>query len=176
MKEDGMRMACLMAFGLVLLVSARPGLAQSKECLVEVHDVNGAVTDGGSLCQNATGTKCTFNLEFCLNQPALDGCAPVDFAAKRFRATGHCGPVGKVRVQAAGAGAVCGAMAPVTVRTRAHGARAGKCMIRAAARSGRKRTETDVDTIDLTCMPASQPCPTTTTSTTTTSTTTTTHP
>src|SRR3989442_260919 len=150
MKEDGMRMACLMALGLVLLVSARAGLAQSKECLVEVHDVNGAVA-GGSLCQTATGRKCVFDLQLCLNQPAVDGCVPVDFATKRFRATGHCGPVGKVRVQSAGATPVCGDLAHVTVRTRSHGARSGTCTIRAAARSGRNRTEADVDTIDLVC-------------------------
>jgi hypothetical protein len=172
-----MRMAGLMVLGLafVLLVLARPGLAQSDECLVEVHDALGPVADGGSLCQTATGKKCVFDLQLCLDQ-ALEGCVPVNFEKKQFRAKGHCGPVGQVRVHSSGTNAVCGDLAHVNVRTRVNGTRAGRCTIRSAVRSARTRARTDVDTVTLVCMPPSQPCPTTTTTTSSTTTTTSTVP
>ena len=167
-----MRMVGLMALGLafVLLVLARPGLAQSEECLVEVHDVNGLVPN--ELCQTATGKKCVFDLQLCLNQ-ALEGCVPVNFEKKQFRAKGHCGPVGQVRVHSSGTNPVCGDLAHVNVRTRVNGTRPGRCTIRAAVRSARTRARTDVDTVTLVCNPPSQPCPTTTTTSSTTTSTTT---
>ena len=154
-----------------LLGAASTSFAQAAdECLVEFHDANGTIADNGTLCATATGQSCVFNLMLCVNQP--DGtCTPATFGKQKFRAKGHCGPVGKLRVQPTGADRVCGT--PTGIKVRAKGTKPGKCTIRAAVRSGKIAARTDVDKVVLTCMPSTAQCPSTTTSTSTTSTSTT---
>src|SRR5258706_12004581 len=90
-----------LVFAAALLGVTSKSFAQADECLVEFHDANGSIPDNGTLCASATGPSCTFNLMLCLNQPDAT-CVPATFGQKKFRATGHCGPVGKLRVQPSG--------------------------------------------------------------------------
>jgi hypothetical protein len=135
---------------------------QSNACLVAFHDGSGAVPPNGTLCRVATGNVCTFNLQLCLNEPER-GCTPATFTQHTFRAMGHCGPVGLLRVDSMGTDSVCGAFAGVKVHTRSSGKRPGQCTIRAAVRSAKTEARTDLDTLTLVCVPASDQCPTTTT-------------
>ena len=152
---------------------APASLAQSDECLVEYHDASGVpLPDKGSLCQTTTGRSCVFDLQLCLNQLEA-GCTPAAFTKKKFRASGHCGPVGRLQVATNGAEAVCGTVTPIKVRTRVNGKRPGQCTIRTAVRSGATAARTDVDRITLVCNPQAMPCPSTTTTTVAGSTTTT---
>jgi hypothetical protein len=160
-----------LAVAAALLGVASKGFAQADECLVEFHDANGTIADKGTLCETATGQSCVFNLMLCVNQPDAT-CTPATFGKQKFRAKGHCGPVGKLRVQPSGSERVCGT--PTGIKVRARGKRPGKCTIRAEVRSGKTQARTDVDKVVLTCMPQTSPCPSTTTSTSTTSTSTTT--
>jgi hypothetical protein len=143
----------------------------SDECLVQIHDEGGALADGGTQCQTATGHICTFNLQLCLNQ-SQEGCTPANFTKHTFRAMGHCGPVGQLRVDSMGTGSVCGAFTGIKVHTRSSGKAPGQCTIRAAVRSAKVQARTDVDTVTLVCMPKGTACPSTTTTTTAASTTT----
>src|SRR4029077_7908414 len=121
--------AFLMATAVVCVLGTRPpGVAAHEggrrhgqsdttgpdECLVGIHDSTGALSPGETLCQTASGHICTFSLQLCLNQ---GGCTPADFGARTVRASGHCGPVGQLRVQGAGTGSVCGAFTGVHVHT-----------------------------------------------------------
>ncbi len=154
------------------LASLAASVGPQDECLVGFHDHNGPLADGTTLCQN--GTKCTFDLEMCLNQDA-QGCTPANFTLKKtFHASGHCGPVGKLLVKPSGSSSPCGAFAGIKVRTKKNGKRPGKCKIKGAVRTSKTQARTDVDTLTLVCNPASIPCPTTTTTTPVTTTTTTT--
>jgi len=166
-------------FALVLvgvLLGLAPRASHAQECVTEFKDQTaGLVADNGTVCQTAVGNKCTFELALCVNLPE-EGCTPQSLS-KKVRASGHCGPVGKVNVRPNGTSSACGAFAGVKVRTRNHGRNAGKCRLRA-------KGGTDLDKIDLLCEPVGTACPggttTTTTSlpgtTTTVSATTTTHP
>ncbi len=152
------------AFALaVALVALSPRASRAQECLLRFKEQTSgaAVADGASLCQTASGKLCTFNLQVCVN---TEGCTPVDLKHKNIRASGHCGPVGKVHAKGNGTSSVCGGFAGVKVRLKNHGKKAGKCVIHAKA-------GTDKDTLTLNCQPASSPCPTTSMTTTTT-----THP
>ena len=166
---NGMRAsaaALVVAFAsAVALVALSPRTSHAQECLLEFREqASGlAVTDGASLCQTATGNLCTFDLQVCVN---AEGCTPVDLKHKNIRASGHCGPVGKVRAKANGTTSVCGSFVGVKVRLKKHGQKAGKCVIHAKAK-------TDRDTLTLNCQPSSSPCATTTTNTTSGATTTT---
>jgi hypothetical protein len=155
----GSAVALVVAFvSAVALVALSPRASRAQECLLEFRQqTGGLVTDGSTLCQTATGNKCTFELQVCVN--AL-GCAAVDLKHKNIRALGHCGPVGKVHVKGSGTSSLCGEFAGVNVRTKNHGKKAGNCKIHAKA-------GTDRDTITLTCQPSSSPCAATTTTTTT---------
>jgi hypothetical protein len=152
----------------MVLSSASRSAAQSNECLLEIHDGTGAVVPS-TLCQQATTTdkSCVFDLQLCLNEPG-EGCTPANFTKKQFRAQGHCGPVGKLRVQTAGSATMCGDITPIRIRTKQSGKKPGKCMIRAAVQSSATHARTDVDTVKLVCNPVSIPCPSTTTTTSTT--------
>ena len=166
-------------FALVLagvLLGLAPQASHAQECVTEFKDQTaGLVADNGTVCQTAVGNKCTFELALCVNLPE-DGCTPQSLS-KKVRASGHCGPVGKVNVRPNGTSSACGNFAGVKVRTRNHGRNAGKCRLRA-------KGGTDLDKIDLLCEPVGTACPggttTTTTSlpgtTTTVSATTTSHP
>jgi hypothetical protein len=176
MRKDVLWMVMVVAFlSLATWTFARkrnPG-PTSDECLVSLRDSGGAIPDMGTLCQTATDHDCTFDLQLCLNQPQ-EGCMPANLGTRTFRASGHCGPINKLRVTSAGTSSVCGAFTGVTVHTRSSGKRPGKCTVRAAVRSARVKARTDVDTVTLTCMPKGSACPSTTTTTTAVSTTTTT--
>jgi hypothetical protein len=143
----------------VALVALSTQASRAQECLLEFREQTSglAVTDGASLCQTATDKLCTFNLQVCVN---TEGCTPVDLKHKNIRASGHCGPVGKVHAKANGTTSLCGAFAGVKVRLKKHGQKAGKCVIHAKA-------GTDKDTLTLNCQPSSSPCAATTTTTTT---------
>jgi len=144
------------------LVGPGRALAQS-ECLVEVRQQDGGtVADGATLCQTATGKRCTFQLGLCVNG---DGCTPADLKHKNIRASGRCVPFGKLHVKGKGTSSVCGAFTGIKLKTKKHGTKAGTCRIRAKAGA-------DTDTITLNCQPASDPCTTTTTAVSTTTTTT----
>ena len=163
----GLRLGCLLALACAsVFLAHRPRATFAKEtaqdeCLVEVHDQNGAVADGTSLCQLASGKTCTFMLEVCRNQP---GCLPATFK-KSTRTTGHCNP-GKLKITPAQS--PCGAFVGIKVRTKKNGRQQGKCKIRVAGRSSDKPARQDVDKITLVCMPATGSCPGATTTTTTT--------
>lgn len=165
----------ILTLAVAFLGFAPESFAQSDECLVEFGDSRGALPDMGTLCQTAIGRVCVFNLQLCLNQPQ-QGCTPADFKQKKFRASGHCGPVGKLRVTPSGTSSACGAFAGITVRTKNKGKRQGQCRIRAAVRSAKTHARRDVDKITLVCMPPSDQCPSATTTTTRSSATTTSQP
>lgn len=172
MRMMGWNGVCAFAFvaSVLVLGSASRSAAQSDECLLEVHDGTGVVVPT-TLCQQAPDKSCVFDLQLCLNQPG-EGCTPASFTKKQFRARGHCGPVGKLRVQTAGPAAVCGALTGLEVRTKQSGKKPGQCTIRTAVRSSATNARTDVDTVKLVCNPASIACPSTTTTTSSTTTTT----
>ncbi len=150
----GSVVALVVAFvSAVALVALSPQASRAQECLLEFRQqTGGLVTDGSTLCQTAAGNKCTFELQVCVN--AL-GCTAADLKHKNIRASGHCGPVGKVHVKGSGTSSLCGEFAGVNVRTKDHGKKAGNCKIHAKA-------GTDRDTIILFCQPSSSPCATTT--------------
>jgi hypothetical protein len=165
MRWDRLFAVALMA-SLMVVGSASRSAGQSNDCLLEVHDSTGAVVPA-TLCQQATTDKsCIFKLQLCLNQPGTEGCAPANFTKKQFRARGHCGPVGKLRVQTAGSAPVCGDMTDVKIRTKDSGKKPGQCTIRTEARSSATKARVDVDKVTLLCNPSSIPCPSTTTTTT----------
>jgi hypothetical protein len=145
-----------------------PRSSLAQQCPTEFQEqTSGAATNGGTICQTAVGKKCTFQLELCVNQS--DGsCTPKDLKKKNVRASGHCGPVGKVKVKAAGTSSVCGSFAGVKVATKKHGMRAGTCKIRAKGSTLTKLT--------LLCEPEGTACAGSTTTTTIAGSTTTTIP
>jgi len=162
-----MRTWGLITMAVALLALAPPSFAQSDECLVEYHDATGAaLPDRGTLCQTTTGKSCVFDLQLCLDQLEA-GCTPATFTKKKFRASGHCGPVGRLQVQPMGSEPVCGTLTPIKVRTRVNGKRPGQCTIRTVARAGETAARTDLEKVTLVCNPQSTPCPSTTTTTTT---------
>ena len=167
---NGFRLGCLLVLAsasaflahLPRASFAAPETAQD-ECLIEVHDQNGAVSDGSSVCQVASGKFCTFSLAVCRNQP---GCTPATFK-KSIRATGPCNPA-KLRINPPTGRAPqspCGAFVGVKVRTKANGKKMGTCKIRVAGKSSDKPSRTDVDKVVLMCMPADGSCAGVTTTT-----------
>jgi hypothetical protein len=144
------------------LVALAPGFARAQSCVTDFEDATGGtVSDGDTICQEAVGNKCVFPLSVCVNQPGTEGgtCTPQTLK-KKVRASGHCGPVGKVNVKPSGTDAVCGSQANVTVRTKKKGKKEGKCKIKA-------KGGTSLAKITLLCEPTgSGMCPATTTTTT----------
>jgi hypothetical protein len=162
----------LVTLALALCGAASIALAQSNECLVQFEDSTGVtLADGAELCQTAAGRICSFDLQLCLNA-AQPGCAPSSFQKRKFRASGHCGPVGRLKVnRPSGSEGICGQPATIKVRTRGNGKHPGRCTIRAAVQTAASNARKDVDTVALVCQPPSGTCPTTTTTSTTTTTT-----
>jgi len=144
-------LACASAF---LALAPQVSRAQEPECLIEIHDQNGAVSDEGTLCavSPASPKFCTFNLALCHNEP---GCT-VGKLKKRVHATGHCNPA---KLTVSPTDSSCGAFTGIKVRTRGNGKKPGKCRIRVGAKSSDKPAMTDVDKVLLTCMPAGTSCP-----------------
>jgi hypothetical protein len=153
--ESRVVLASILVFAAALVLAPRAAFAQ--ECVTEFkNEVTGTIADGGTVCQVAVGNKCTFSMALCLNQ---EGCSQ-NVGSKKVRASGHCGPVGKVFVKGSGTSPVCGNFAGITVRTRNHGRNPGKCTIRA-------KGGTDLDKVNLLCQPPGGSCPGVPTTTTT---------
>src|SRR5438445_2035174 len=164
--RSGAALVSVLAFVAILAVAPRAGHAQGQ-CPTQFRDqTSGTVADGGTICANAVGNKCTFNLELCINQPEA-GCTPQDLKKKKIRAASPtlcAGGIGKVNVKANTTSSVCGGFTGVvTVKAKKHGTVARSCKIRGKAKQAKT-------SITLLCQPSSSPCSTTTTSTTTTTT------
>jgi hypothetical protein len=146
--------------GLGLALGSIARAQSADECLVFFKDTSGQLADGTTLCQVASKNKCVFSLDLCLNDQQQQGCQPATFSKKQFRAMGHCGPVGKLKVTpGAGTDSACGAFTDVTVRTRSSGKKKGACTVMAAVRTAKTHARTDVDKIKLVCQPPSGQCP-----------------
>ncbi len=165
--KAGVVVAAMVAF----IGSAVETRADDK-CLAQFETQQGGSTnllaDGAQVCGVASGKSCTFQLALCLNTKEA-GCAPASFTGpKKFRAKGHCGPVGKVSVNIpSGDAMTCGSFAGVTVRTKKNGKAEGKCTVSASVKTAKKNARKDKDTIMLMCMPSTATCPSTTTTSTT---------
>jgi len=166
--RSGAALASVLACVAILALAPRVGHAQGQ-CPTQFQEqTSGTVTDGGTICANAVGNKCTFNLELCANQPEA-GCTPQDLKTRTIHAaspTFCAGKIGKVKVKANGTSAVCGSVAGVTVKAKKHGTVARSCKIRGKAKQAKT-------SITLLCQPQSMPCSGATTTTTTATTTTT---
>src|SRR5437763_10526474 len=94
-----MVLACATAF---LALAPQASRAQGQ-CATEFKDQTSVpVTDGSTVC--ATGNKCTFQLELCVNQPEAS-CTPQDLKTKKIRASSPtlcAGGIGKVNLKANG--------------------------------------------------------------------------
>src|SRR5437867_7446097 len=166
--RSGAALASVLACVAILALAPRAGHAQWPTEFQE--QTSGTVADGGTICANAVGNKCTFNLELCINQPEA-GCTLQDLKKRKIRAASPtlcAGGIGKVKVPANGTSSVCGGFTGVvTVKAKKHGTVARSCKIRGKA----KKAKTG---ITLLCQPVSSPCSGATTTTTITTATTTT--
>src|SRR5438093_11393223 len=165
--RSGAALASVLACVAILALAPRAGHAQ---CPTEFQEqTSGTVADRGTICANAVGNKCTFNLELCINQPEA-GCTPQDLKKRKIRAASPTlcpGGIGKVNVKANNTSSVCGGFTGVvTVKAKKHGTVARSCKIRGKA----KKAKTS---ITLLCQPESSPCSGATTTTTITTATTT---
>src|SRR5438477_3459683 len=148
--RSGAALASVLTFVAVLGLAPRAAHAQGQ-CPTEFQEqTSGTVADGGMICANAVGNKCTFQLELCVNQPAA-GCAPQDLKKRKIRAASPtlcAGGIGKVKVSANGTSSVCGGFTGVvTVKAKKHGTVSRSCKIRAKA----KKAKTG---ITLLCQPS----------------------
>ena len=164
----GSVLTAVLAFAVGFVGVAPQASHAQSPCVTEIRDqTTGAFRDGGTDCQTAVNGKCVFQLALCVNQGT--GCTPQDLKTKKIKASGHCGPVAKINVKPGGTSALCGTPASLTVRTKKHKTKAGRCKIRVKAGKA-------VSKITLLCQPPSGTCPSTTTTTIVGSTTTTTGP
>jgi hypothetical protein len=156
----------------VALVALVPCTAHAQNaCVTGFEDATGnLITDGGSACQVASGTKCTFQLSLCLNEPGTPGgtCTGKTFKPKKIHTTGHCGGVGKLSLKpSSGTAAQCQASpATISVHVKKKAKRAATCRLRVKGNALTK--------VVLSCQPSSGSCPSTTTTTAISSSTTTT--
>ena len=121
--------------------------AAGQGCLVEIHDQSGNLPDGSTLCQVASGKKCTFSLQLCRNPP---GCVPAR-GKKTIATTGDCHPR-KLKITKAQSG--CGSFVGIKVGSKNKGKKRGVCTIRVGAKSSRGPAPKGVDEVTLVCMPA----------------------
>src|SRR2546427_1514097 len=167
--SSGAALASVFACVAILALAPQVGHAQGQ-CPTQFQEqTSGTVTDGGTICANAVGNKCTFNLDLCVNQPGAS-CTPQDLKKRTTHAaspTFCAGKIGKVKVKANGTSSVCGSFAGVTVKAKKHGTVARSCKIRGKAKQAKT-------SITLLCQPVSSPCSGATTTTTITTATTTT--
>ena len=141
----------VLASALLALAPLVRGAQQAPECLIEIHDQSGNVTDGSTLCSVAGSTKsCTFNLALCHN---VSGCA-VGALKKKLHATGHCNP-GHLKISPTDS-SCSGAFTGIKVPTKKN---KGKCIVRVGAHSSDKPSQMDVDKVTLQCKPAGSSCP-----------------
>src|SRR5213594_2630743 len=107
----------VLACATVVLAFAPQASRAQGQCATEFKDQTSVpVTDGSTVCATATGNKCTFQLELCVNQSG-GSCTPNDLKRKRIHAKGHCGGIGKLNVKANGTTSVCWNLAGVNVKT-----------------------------------------------------------
>src|SRR5437016_2645181 len=127
----------VLASALLALAPLVRGAQQAPECLIEIHDQSGNVTDGSTLCSVAGSTKsCTFNLALCHN---VSGCA-VGALKKKLHATGHCNP-GHLKISPTDS-SCSGAFTGIKVPTRTNasgGGLAGSALAAPAYSSDRAR-------------------------------------
>ena len=173
----------MLLLGLVAHGIAQAIMDATTECLIQFRGVPTGDENGGTIsCTDCDPTcdsdgvttpnkKCTFQLQVCLNQ-AEGACTAGDLKKKvKVKATG-CKVTG-LRPTPAGMSPACGASAGITVKTKKHGKKAGKCTITAMAAAKGSPKRVDKDVLHLTCSPQQAgSCPTTTTTTTSSTTTT----
>ena len=141
----------VLASALLALAPLVRGAQQAPECLIEIHDQSGNVTDGSTLCSVAGSTKsCTFNLALCHN---VSGCA-VGALKKKLHATGHCNP-GHLKISPTDS-SCSGAFTGIKVRTKGNGKKPGSCKIRVQAHAG--HGQNDLDKVTLACTPSGSSC------------------
>jgi len=124
--------------------------AAGQGCLVEIHDQSGNLPDGSTLCQVASGKKCTFSLQLCRNPP---GCVPAR-GKKTIATTGDCHPR-KLKITKAQSG--CGSFVGIKVGSKNKGKKRGVCTIRVGAKS-RASTRSRSSACRPAAGPASVPC------------------
>jgi hypothetical protein len=154
MRRPTPRRLAAMTIGFALL--GAEAFAQ-EECLVKVKGPAGVVAEGGTVCGEATGKSCVFQLQVCVNE-SEGGCEAAPMKRK-VKAKGRCGSVGKLRVKPDGSNAVCGTTVGVKVKTKKKGTREGKCTVKVAAKSSGKPKRKDVDKVQLVCKPTAGECP-----------------
>src|SRR5207245_10681189 len=121
--------------------------AAGQGCLVEIHDQSGDLPDGSTLCQVASGKKCTFSLQLCRNPP---GCVPAR-GKKTIATTGDCHPR-KLKITKAQSG--CGSFVGIKVGSKNKGKKRGVCTTRVGAKATRGPAANGVDDVRLVRMPA----------------------
>jgi len=154
----------------VALIAVAPRTTLAQSCVTGFQDSSGNIlTNGGSACQVATQSTCTFQLSLCVNEPGSPGgtCTGQTLKKKKIRATGHCGGVGKLNLKPNGTALVCQpSPASVRLHVKKNAKKPSTCRLRV---SGNALTK-----VTLMCAPPSGTCPNTTTTTTLTGGTTTT--
>ena len=130
----------VLVFSVALVgLSLLPSRAQSTACVVVFKEMtNGRVDSGATLCQTASGRKCTFQVGLDLNS-ALTGCTPVDLKRKKVHATGSCRGAARVKARGNGTSSVSGTFVGMNVKTKKHGSKAGTCTLKAKAKTGSSR-------------------------------------
>ena len=147
----------VLAVSLVPVPSARavPELP-ANDCLVSFLGVPDDARNGGTVEQGASNGTCTFNLQVCANRGADATCSATTL--KPIKVKGRC-HAGALKFAPTGDGLSCGASVPITVKTKRHGKKAGKCTIVATAKSATAPRRADADKLTLICMPGGQGCP-----------------
>src|SRR5207237_8381338 len=114
----------LLAVAAVTIFGVAARAHADDSCLVSVHgESDDTISNGGSVCQAASGNSCTFMLTACVNH-TVSGCAPGQSKKKKIHAKGrHCGGIGRLNVAASSAEG-CGTPAAIKVSTKKHGTKA----------------------------------------------------
>src|SRR6266404_1832100 len=140
--SSGAALASVFACVAILALAPRAAHAQGQ-CPTQFQEqTSGTATDGGTICANAVGNKCTFNLGLCVNQPEAS-CTAQDLKKRTTHAaspTFCAGKIGKVKVKANGTSSVCGSFAGVTVKAKKKGTVARSCRIRGKAKKAKTTT------------------------------------
>ena len=150
------------ALGLFVVLLAAPGVravteGPTDDCLVNFLGVADDAKNGGMVEQGANNGTCTFNLQVCANR--ADGTC-TGATLKPVKVKGKC-HAAALKFAPTGDAPSCGASVPITVKTKGHGKRAGKCKIVAMAKSTTSPKRVDKDILTLVCSPGGGTgCPT----------------
>jgi hypothetical protein len=139
--------------------------------IIECTDCDPACDRDGVATPNGS---CSFEVQLCVNNPNLAGCAPAPLKKIKAKPKTVFAPALQIPPLPADASAACGAVTnDFVVNTRKGGRRAGKKKVRLLAKSAGKPRRKDVDVFKFVCnpLPQGETCVTTTTASTTTSTT-----